>query len=305
MPTILVVDDSAVDRRVVGGLLEKDGELQVDYAVHGKEALVKIERSFPDLILTDLIMPEMDGLELVSTVRNRYPAVPVVLMTSQGSEETAVEALQKGAASYIPKHALAQRLSETLHRVLVASRRQQSHVKMLECMTKNECSFVLRNDNTLVESMVTYLQDCVTQMGLCDETERTRVGVALEEALVNALYHGNLEVGSELRGENDEAYFKLIARRSRESPYCERRIYVDAKLRRDQAIFVVRDEGMGFDPSALPDPNDPASLERAHGRGVLLMRAFMDEVRYNETGNQVMLIKRRDVRANPVLRGDT
>ncbi|MGE0608143.1 MAG: ATP-binding protein, partial [Pirellulales bacterium] len=49
----------------------------------------------------------------------------------------------------------------------------------------------------------------------------------------------------------------------------------------------------GFDPSKLPDPTDPANLEKASGRGLLLMRSFMDEVTYNATGNQITLVKRR------------
>lgn len=293
MATVLVVDDSAVDRRLVGGLLEQDGEYQVDYAIHGVDALGKVDQSPPDLVLTDLIMPEMDGLALVGEMRSRYPAVPVILMTSQGSEEIAVEALQHGAASYVPKHTLASRLEETVHRVLVASRRQRSHVKMLSCMTSNHCRFVLNNDSTLVESMVMYLQESATQMGLCDESERTRIGVALEEALVNALYHGNLEVSSDLRGEDDKAYYELITNRGRSEPYCNRRIHVEARLSRDEASFSIRDEGKGFDPTNLPDPNDPETLERAHGRGVLLMRAFMDDVSYNSTGNEVTLVKQR------------
>jgi CheY-like chemotaxis protein/anti-sigma regulatory factor (Ser/Thr protein kinase) len=305
MPTVLVVDDSAVDRRLAGGLLEKDEDLEIEYAVHGADAMAKVERAQPDLVLTDLIMPEMDGLALVAAIRAKYPRVPVILMTSQGSEEIAVEALQQGAASYVPKHVLAQKLLETIHRVLSVSRRERSHARMLGCLTKMECSFVLNNDSTLIEAMVSYLQDCVTQIGLCDETERTRIGVALEEALVNALYHGNLEVSSELRGENDRAYYELITQRCRQVPYRDRRIHMEIKLSREEAIFRISDEGMGFDPSALPDPTDPTSLERASGRGVLLMRAFMDEVIYNDTGNAVTLTKRRDMRASLVPCGDS
>ena len=55
----------------------------------------------------------------------------------------------------------------------------------------------------------------------------------------------------------------------------------------------MRDEGSGFDPGALPDPLDPENLEKASGRGVLLMRAFMDDVRYNDAGNEVTLVLRR------------
>jgi len=131
------------------------------------------------------------------------------------------------------------------------------------------------------------------QMGVCDEADVTRIGVALEEALINALYHGNLQVGSELRGEDDQAYYTMVAERCRETPFCDRRIHVSAKLTRDEAIFVIRDEGSGFDLSRLPDPDDPSALERASGRGLLLMRAFMDDVSYDPTGSVVTLVKRR------------
>ena len=59
-----------------------------------------------------------------------------------------------------------------------------------------------------------------------------------------------------------------------------------------------RDEGPGFDPATVPDPTDPANLEKASGRGLLLIRAYMDEVIHNRTGNQVTLVKRREASAS-------
>jgi anti-sigma regulatory factor (Ser/Thr protein kinase) len=56
--------------------------------------------------------------------------------------------------------------------------------------------------------------------------------------------------------------------------------------------FVIRDQGPGFDPAQLPDPTDPENLERVSGRGLLLMRTFMDEVTFNKSGNQVTMVKR-------------
>lgn len=77
------------------------------------------------------------------------------------------------------------------------------------------------------------------------------------------------------------------------APYRDRRIQVSARLTAGDAQFVIEDEGPGFDVSQLPDPTQSANLEQISGRGVFLMRAFMDDVRYNETGNQVTLLKRR------------
>ena len=101
-------------------------------------------------------------------------------------------------------------------------------------------------------------------------------------------------MGSALREEDGNAYLALVKRRSREAPYGDRRIHVEAKLTRNGATFILRDGGSGFDPEALPDPTDPANLDKASGRGVLLMRAFMDEVVYNALGNAVTLVKRRE-----------
>ena len=106
MATVLVVDDSSADRIVVGRLLEKRPGCAVEYAADGVEALARVKTAPPDLIVTDLRMPRMDGLELVGAIRTDYPLVPVILITAYGSEMLAVEALRQGAAGYVPKSQL-------------------------------------------------------------------------------------------------------------------------------------------------------------------------------------------------------
>lgn len=292
MPTVLVVDDLAVDLRLVTELLNADGALAVQQATDGIEALAWMERAVPDLVVTDLMMPRMDGLQLVRAVREKYPLVPIILMTSQGSEEIAVQALHQGAASYVPKRRLGQELLDTVRRVLALSARQRGRSRLLGCLDRSDSSFVLRNDSTLFEPMISYLQEGVSQLGLCDEADCTRIGVALAEALANAMYHGNLAIDPCLRIQDEDAYWKMISQRTILEPYCDRRIFVNVAMSRSEALFVVRDQGRGFDPLALPDPTDPANLEKCSGRGILLMRAFMDSVIYNSVGNCVTLVKR-------------
>jgi CheY-like chemotaxis protein len=89
MINILVVDDSAVDRFVIQGLLSVHQQFEIDTAGDGAVALEKIRNRVPDLVLTDMQMPNMDGLQLVEAIRSRYPAVPVILVTGEGSEDLA------------------------------------------------------------------------------------------------------------------------------------------------------------------------------------------------------------------------
>jgi len=100
---ILVVDDEAPVRDIVKKGLSKMGGYDVEAAQNGLEAIEKMERDVFDLVLTDLKMPEMDGLDLLKTIKGTRPETMVILMTAYGSIETAVEAMKMGANDYITK----------------------------------------------------------------------------------------------------------------------------------------------------------------------------------------------------------
>src|SRR5262249_45012374 len=157
------------------------------------EALAAIDQEQPDLVLTDLQMPGMDGLQLVEAVRAGHPSVPVVLMTGFGSEEVAVQALRRGAASYVPKRRLVGELAEILEQVLAAARADQDQQRLAERLTHLEAHYVLDNDPSLVRALVARLRRDLADLRLGDEGSRLCTCIALEEALANAVYHGNLE----------------------------------------------------------------------------------------------------------------
>jgi CheY-like chemotaxis protein len=346
--TILIADDSAIERKLVAGLLAQHISCTVLAAANGSEALSLIERegaaldgsaaphpstgaaldgsaaphpstgaaldgsaaphpstgAAVDLVITDLRMPVMGGFELLTTIGERHPSLPVVVMTSQGSEDIAVQALQGGAAGYVPKRRLKQDLIETVESVLSANQRDRDHARMAGDITEAGFSLLLENDRTRLPAVIGFLQDWSAQFGLCDERNRARVGIALEEALLNGMIHGNLEVSSELRQLGDGSFDRLIEQRRREGPYRSRRLHVDCRLTREAVSFRIRDEGPGFDTNTIPDPTDPENLLKPSGRGLLLMNSFMDRVEFNESGNEVTMTisaESRDPRRRPEL----
>ncbi|MCY2964005.1 MAG: ATP-binding protein, partial [Planctomycetota bacterium] len=221
-------------------------------------------------------------------------------MTSGGSEELAVQALQKGAASYVPKRVLSSELLEIVDRVLTGSQEIRGRARLMNRLNRYEASFSLENDLSLIMAVAGYLREEALRMRLCPRTECLRLGVAVEEALLNAFYHGNLEISSDLREQDHHLYHNLAMERSAMLPYSERQIHVSVVITPAEAVYTIRDEGPGFDPTSLPDPTDPANLDRPCGRGLLLMRTFMSRVDYNATGNQVRLIKTRSAEAELV-----
>ena len=99
---ILVVDDEFPVRDILQKGLSQMGGFSVEAAQNGREAIQKIENDLFDLVLTDVKMPEMDGLELLKAIKETWPEMMVILMTGYGSIETAVEAMKMGPMITLP-----------------------------------------------------------------------------------------------------------------------------------------------------------------------------------------------------------
>ena len=140
--------------------------------------------------------------------------------------------------------------------VSLADRRNS---RRAECGSETEWRFELENDVSLIPPLVDQVRQDLIRVRLCDDTALTRTGIALHEALVNAMHHGNLELSSDLREREDFDYRAFTERRRHEMPYSARRVHVNVKVTPREATIVIRDEGPGFDPSHLPDPTDPAT----------------------------------------------
>jgi CheY-like chemotaxis protein len=298
MPTVLVVDDSPVDRRLAGRLLERNPQLAVDYAAHGVEALRNMESRRPDLVLTDLQMPNMDGLRLVEAVRRLYPGLPVVIMTAHGSEDVAVKALMSGAAGFVPKGGLNRILVDTVESVLALAHQQQASDRLVGCVERGELLLRLPSDPALIPVLADRVRQLVSTLGLVDQTGSVRVAVAFEEALRNSLYHGNLELAIDeivQVSAKQTAAAALPERLSSEQR--ARSIGVRVAFSREQIELVITDQGHGFDPAQFPSPDDPLNFSGSEerGRGLVLMRIFMDEVTFNAAGNEVRLVKRCEI----------
>jgi twitching motility two-component system response regulator PilH len=122
MSTILIVDDSVTLREMVSGILKNNG-LTVVEASNGLEAKERIEASLPDLVITDLIMPGMNGYELCRWLKNNPSSknIPVVMCTSKNEEFDRYWGMKQGADAYIAKPFHIPELVETVKQLLRTS----------------------------------------------------------------------------------------------------------------------------------------------------------------------------------------
>ncbi|MDB5391220.1 MAG: hypothetical protein JWM11_6866 [Planctomycetaceae bacterium] len=171
----------------------------------------------------------------------------------------------------------------------------QQH-ELLSVWARTTSEFVLENRPASLTALVAHVRENLQYIGFADKNTIIRVCGAFTEALDNALYHGNLELSSDLRRGDHSEWHSAVAERMQRSPFKDRRIFVSVNITRAEIGIAIRDEGLGFDYTKLPDPTAPEYLERSTGRGVFLVRNLMDEVHFNESGNQITLIKRSPTR---------
>lgn len=302
MPVILVVDDSEMDRVLIRELLgQEDMDWLVEFAESAEQAIVMLTHLAVDVVITDMLMPGMNGLELLRHVRKQVKPVPVLLVSAHGSESLAAEAIRDGASSYVPKDQLASRLVETVRQVLVAARAEQSNDRLIESIADLRARFELENDPMLIAPLVGLLQQTAFRMNIVGRETRTRLGVALDEAMINAMYHGNLELppaelaDARVKLRNGEKADAIEKRRGVE-PYKNRKLHVDVTLSAERLKIVVRDDGNGFSRFFAEDGDH---------RGLTVIKNILDEVSFNETGSEIRLVKyREEVRPDETLAFD-
>lgn len=160
MSSILIIDDEKSIRKTLGEILTYEGYRIVE-ASDGEEALRKFRESHIDVILCDIKMPKMDGIEFLEKVRELNPDIPVIMISGHGTIETAVEAVKKGAFDYISK-------PPDLNRLLITIRNAMEKTDLVT-ETKSLRRKVLRTDEMIGNSSaINKIKDTIDKVAPTD-----------------------------------------------------------------------------------------------------------------------------------------
>jgi len=242
----------------------------------------------PDIVVTDLFLPEQDGIMLVKQIHERRPTCPVVLLTDAGHGESTMAGLRAGALDYmqqpIDEAAFAQVLQRAIHRLPVS-------VDDAPGVDRLEYVLVMGTDPGFVESTVTWLIQG-TAMGLM-ESRQLHLRAALQELVMNAVEHGCLDLRyqDKIDAIAQDQYDEVIQWRRQDARFRDRRVTIRATYDKRQQVLTYRvaDEGKGFNwKSRMKSGLDVCPTGDASGRGIFLARSFFPDIAYNDKGNEVM-----------------
>ncbi len=163
-PRVLVVDDEKVIREILADFLSLEG-FKVATAPDGVAALEQLDQSPFDMVISDLKMPNMGGLELLEQIQNHHENVLTVIMTGFGTVETAIEAMKKGAYDYILKPFKVEEVVHIVHRGLEKQRLISENIHLREIISLHELSEQLQATLSLEEVIDSTLKTCVENVG--------------------------------------------------------------------------------------------------------------------------------------------
>jgi serine/threonine-protein kinase RsbW len=226
------------------------------------EALEMVEdlESF-DVVITDL---DVDSSRPAPSVNGSVPACLPNCGTA--SEEEFVKAFKLCAANFRRDEFDEEQLKEIVATVLDFKIRYVDSPDFVQEL-QEYIEFELPSAISLMHIVLDYLMKRVEKLGVINP-EQSNLFVALDEAFVNAVKHGNKYDSQKL-------------------------VRINASVSKKEAQFTIEDEGEGFDVNAIPDPLDPMNLFKTSGRGVLFIYNIMDEVKYNDRGNRLTMVKRK------------
>ncbi len=264
---ILVVDDEEDVRGTLSEMIE-GLDYQVIAAENGKEALERIKTEKIDLIITDLSMPKMNGLELIVNSKQINPNIPIAVISAFGNVENTTYALTRGAFSFIAKPFKISQIKELIRKGKQLRELSLGTYALMEWV-KSQTEMVFPSQLDLFPSAILFaLKECQWR-GIEDDARLENVAICLEELLNNAFVHGNRKDKN-------------------------KRIKVKMAFDAEKFVLSVKDEGDGFDGENYLEKIREEQVSMPEKRGLFIVDLLMDDLRFSKKGSEATAVIYRE-----------
>ncbi len=293
---ILVIDNSNEFSKELNTSLDS-GKYKVQEANSIDQGVQELEQSRFSLIILNFTTPSSEQLEELDKIKKSSPLVPLILATTKASNDFIAKALKKGIINIFNTPAV-KNITTYLDSLMPIFDRLNNYSKDIYPLTSSyEKTIVVKSKEKIIEYVPNFLLDDLVQMGYFNQNDFLAISTAMIEALANSLYHGNFEIGSEIRNVgnlSDQKLFKdAVKQKENLIEYSQKELIINCYCDQKKIEISITDQGRGFDTSKHEklDFNDLSKLTTFSGKGMFLMKSLMDKVFYNDLGNKITLVK--------------
>ena len=287
---ILIVEDDHASRLFLESLLESNN-YDFRSAENGIEGLNVFEEYNPDIVLSDIKMPIMDGLELLEAIRDKNSDTIVVIVTAFGSENYAIQALHLGANNYLKKPVSSQELLRLLKKYKAIISGKYSPESLPGKLINRTFSIEFKSEYTKIPKIVDKIM--IESAIDINDSEKVNIELGLVELITNAVEHGNLGISYiEKQLALDEGKLsELFDDRVHNKKFKNRKVKVDFFTDEEKYQWTITDDGKGFNWKSIPDPTDQEHILELNGRGIFISNFLFDKIEYFGNGNVVTATK--------------
>jgi DNA-binding response OmpR family regulator len=287
---ILFVDDEPAIRELFSISLRKEYDLHI--AEDGLQALQLVKDHHFDLIITDISLPKMNGVEFIKTIRKEGNLTPFIIITGDSNIELAIDTFRMGAIDFFLKPFRIASIKTVIERFysMHFNKTELLHSKDFIHLEENGVYEILpkiSRVNYYVNLLIQKISDLPNLM----EEDRLALKVTLYELISNAIEHGTAGINYKEKKEileNNGDYFQAVEERCKNT---SKKITIRTIYDPKNIKISIEDEGSGFDPNQVPDPIKNPSANLFSGRGLFLTRLNIDQIDFNERGNNVTITR--------------
>ncbi|MEL7337535.1 MAG: response regulator, partial [Planctomycetota bacterium] len=266
----------------------------IQTAQDGIDALDRISEHCPDLVITDLQMPNCDGLGLIHQMLTDCPMVPSILVTAFGNEALAAEALGSGATTYIAKEHVDVLLADTARRLLAFAQANRESLEIKGTLGLGRHDFLTDCSIERLVPLVSLVVRLLGAMGALHTSDRIRIAETLHHLLFHAIIHENLNIPLQKEPiplDQAETWVQERFKDSRASQSVGECVRLRMNVTNENVSFRIDPEGRCASFDQAPLPGTPQSFSDERARAMLLSTSTMDEVFIDPNTSAIKLVK--------------
>ena len=296
---ILVIDDEEDIRRLISFRIKRFTDYDVINAGDGEEGFKTFmsNQDSIDLVITDIKMPKKNGIELLRSIKAVDPSMGVIIISGHGNMEDTIEALRSGAINFFRKPIDMKEMLNVIQKYFKIKKSEILVYDVCKYLITEYKEFSLPNDLNLITAVIEQLTNNLVGNRIVKKQMLNNIKFALREMIINAIEHGNLGITYKEKSQyldNMGNMLNLIDERAKLEENKNKKILITYQLNEEKVIYQINDEGKGFNMDDIPDPTDPNNILKSHGRGIMMSRLYFDDFFYNDIGNQLTMIKKRE-----------